>query len=123
MKAIEKGSETEGSDFTADQVDWHGAGPKSLTASPGSAVSHFQDKVADILANAERYHLAYYQADTFRGPSLYFHHRALQTRNSEDFLAHLEYVYATLASWGMHRMGRGGSKMVGSTASGKVSSP
>lgn len=71
----------------------------------------YQDKVTDILANADRYHQAYCKAETFRGPSLYFHRRALQTRQSPGALAHLEYVYATLASWGMHRMGKGGSKM------------
>jgi hypothetical protein len=71
----------------------------------------YQDNVAGILANAEKYHHAYYQAETFRGPSLYFHQRALQTRNSVGLVIHLEYVYATLASWGMHRMGNGGAKM------------
>ncbi len=71
----------------------------------------YQDKVIDILTNADRYHQAYYKAETFRGPSLYFHRRALNTWQSPDALAHLEYVYATLASWGMHRMGKGGSKM------------
>jgi len=71
----------------------------------------YQEKVTDILANVDRYHQAYYKAETFRGPSLYFHRRALETRQSPGALTHLEYVYATLASWGMHRMGKGGSKM------------
>jgi hypothetical protein len=35
----------------------------------------------------------------------------LATRHSPVSFTHLEYIYATLASWGMHRMGRGGSKM------------
>ena len=70
-----------------------------------------KEKTADILTNSEKYHEAYYEAETFRGPSLYFHRRALETRNSFRSVAHLEYVYATLASWGMHRMGKGGSKM------------
>ena len=70
-----------------------------------------QDKIKDIITNAEKYHSAYYAAKTFRGPSLYFHQRALESRNSPDFEKHLEYIYATLASWGMHRMGKGGSKM------------
>jgi hypothetical protein len=68
-------------------------------------------KVGDIIRNADRYHGAYYIAETFRGPSLYFHQQALATRRSADFVRHLEYLYATLASWGMHRMGSGGSKM------------
>ena len=76
-----------------------------------SKVIHYEDKVKDILINAEKYHQAYYKAETFRGPSLYFHHRALETRQEPVSISHLEYVYATLSSWGMHRMGRGGSKM------------
>jgi hypothetical protein len=72
----------------------------------------YQEEVRDILANVERYHRAYYEAETFRGPSLYFHHRALETRQSPGDLAYLEYVYAALASWGMHRMGKGGSKIL-----------
>jgi hypothetical protein len=69
------------------------------------------DRVSELLANADGWHEAYYRAETFGGPSLYFHHRALETRRSPASLQHLEYVYATLASWGMHRMGAGGSKM------------
>ncbi|MFZ3123232.1 MAG: hypothetical protein WA104_07755 [Thermodesulfovibrionales bacterium] len=71
----------------------------------------YQNKVSDILTNAEKYHQAYYKAETFRGPSLYFHQRAIETRQSPTSLIHLEYVYATLSAWGMHRMGKGGSKM------------
>jgi hypothetical protein len=70
-----------------------------------------REKTVDMLVNCEKYHEAYYKAETFRGPSLYFHQRALETHRSPGSLAHLEYVYATLASWGMHRMGKGGSKM------------
>ena len=70
-----------------------------------------QDRLNHLQANAKAWHDAYYRAETFGGPSLYFHHRALATRQSPASLAHLEYVYATLASWGMHRMGTGGSRM------------
>ena len=69
------------------------------------------DKPRELLANADRYHEAYYRVETFGGPSLYFHQRSLDTRRSPASLSHLEYVYATLSSWGMHRMGPGGSKM------------
>lgn len=72
----------------------------------------YENKVLEILQNAERYHHTYYKAKTFGGPSLYFHQRALETRQTPDSLIHLEYVYATLASWGMHRMGKDkGAKM------------
>jgi hypothetical protein len=68
-------------------------------------------RVQNLLENADRYYVAYHRADTFGGPSLYFHRRALATRESPASPQHLEYVYATLSSWGMHRMGPGGSKM------------
>ncbi len=52
--------------------------------------------------------------DNFTGPSLYFHKKAIEmARNDLWFLSnrHIEYIYATLASWGMHRMGSRGAKM------------
>ena len=75
--------------------------------------TQFKEKIEDILANYERYQEAYYEVETFRGPSLYFHQRAIETRqlDREHLLTHLEYVYATLSSWGMQRMQKGGSKM------------
>lgn len=73
--------------------------------------SPYATHVSGLLSNAASYHQSFYDAETFHGPSLYFHQRALQTRHSADFERHLEYVYATLVSWGMHRMGPGGSKM------------
>ena len=54
----------------------------------------------------------------FTGPSLYFHSRALARRRGKTCrelladLSFMEYVYATLASWGMHRMGSTGAKLV-----------
>lgn len=80
---------------------------RSFIISPGKLAQ----RITDVLANLEKYHTAYYEAGVFGGPSLYFHQRALETRNSPSSLTHLEYVYATLASWGMHRMGKKGSKM------------
>lgn len=74
-------------------------------------VTLFSNQINDILTNAEKYHFAYYKEEKFRGPSLYFHRRSLEARNNEKFETFLEYIYATLASWGMHRMGKGGSKM------------
>jgi hypothetical protein len=42
----------------------------------------------------------------FGGPSVYFHVQAI-TQQRCDFMSerHFEMIYATLASWGMHRMG------------------
>ena len=69
-----------------------------------------QKKIADILENANIYHTEFYEHETFSGPSLHFHRRALEYISSEDWERYLEYIYATLTSWGMHRMG-GGPKM------------
>jgi len=71
----------------------------------------YQQKTTDLLTNAAVYHANFYQAQTFSGPSLHFHQRALATWNHANLNPCLEHIYATLASWGMHRMGQGGSKM------------
>lgn len=80
---------------------------------------HYQQQVNDIVQNAICYHEAFYKAywngATFRGPSLYFHRRAVETSlqrgYTTDFDTHVEYIYATLTSWGMHWMGKLGPKM------------
>ncbi|MFQ5754266.1 MAG: hypothetical protein ACE5HI_19945 [bacterium] len=72
---------------------------------------NYQEKISDILSNAEKYHDKFYEVEKFRGPSLYFHRRTLEMIDSPNFDLYLEFIYATLASWGMHRMGQGGSKM------------
>jgi hypothetical protein len=55
---------------------------------------------------------------TFSGPSVYFHQRAIETRRQHASAASLladdrflEYVYAVLPSWGMHRMGSQAAKV------------
>ncbi len=67
-------------------------------------------KVADILSHADAYHRSYYASETFGGPSLYFHQRALSA-DPGNWREKTELIYAVLASWGMHRMGPSGSKM------------
>jgi hypothetical protein len=44
--------------------------------------------------------------DNFGGPSVYFHVQAIKQQEM-GFMSdrHIEMIYATLASWGMHRMG------------------
>lgn len=59
----------------------------------------------------------FYQNEAFIGPSIYFHKRVINLVRTNSLLSLLEnehfveYIYATLSSWGMHRMGEGGSKM------------
>jgi len=65
----------------------------------------YQDKILDILGNAEKYHDRFYEVEKLRGPTLYFHRRTLEMIGSSNFELYLEFIYATLASWGMHRIG------------------
>lgn len=57
--------------------------------------------------------------DRFAGPDLHFHLQAIRRRRSMSAASaclderFLEYVYATLACWGMHRMGETATKLVG----------
>ncbi|MDA8239284.1 MAG: hypothetical protein M0Z67_02810 [Nitrospiraceae bacterium] len=67
-------------------------------------------KVKDILSQADIFHEKYYSSETFSGPSLHFHHRAIALECT-NWTEKVEIVYAVLASWGMHRMGTNGSKM------------
>ena len=69
-------------------------------------------KVAQVLDNLRLYHAQYYAVQTFGGPSLHFHRRALGLNGTVSSMQQAELVYAVLTSWGMHRMGKGGSKML-----------
>jgi hypothetical protein len=71
----------------------------------------FDDQRNRLLAALDEAHEAYYRAAVFAGPSLYFQLRTLEAARAQDFERFVEYLYAVLASWGMHRMGPGGSKM------------
>lgn len=62
---------------------------------------------AALLADLRGYYsLSVGVLQDFGGPSVHFHQQAIRAQAS-DFLGdrHIEMIYATLASWGMHRMG------------------
>lgn len=72
-----------------------------------------KDRYLELILNLEQYSSAIIKnSNTFVGPSIYFHQKALEYQEKE-FLSdrHIEYVYATLVAWGMHRMGQNGAKM------------
>ena len=69
-------------------------------------------KVSDVLNKAEKYHGQFCDVKTFGGPSLHFHRRALGMEGKVSADEQAELIYGVLASWGMHRMGPGGSKML-----------
>lgn len=54
--------------------------------------------------------------ETFTGPSLHYHLASLEAAEKGDINQFIDMTYALLPSWGMHRMGRRGPKMVEFTA-------
>lgn len=72
----------------------------------------FDDQKTNLLESLQQAHNKYYEAPIFKGPSLYFHHKSLESSRKQDFDRFSEHIYALLASWGMHRMGSGGSKIL-----------
>jgi hypothetical protein len=83
-----------------------------------TTLRRMQERVDRLIADFERYVEAFDKANPFTGPSVYFHHKTLailrqhgtacSALHSDQFL---DYLYATLASWGMHWMGPGGPKL------------
>ncbi len=75
--------------------------------------------VEALVANFSDYVGIFERSAVFPGPSLYFHKRALERRRAHADAASLladmqflEYVYAVLPAWGMHRMGNQKAKVV-----------
>ena len=69
-------------------------------------------RAAQVVKNSDQYHRQFYAVKTFGGPSLYFHRRALGLNGRVSTNQQMELIYGVLTSWGMHRMGKGGSKML-----------
>jgi hypothetical protein len=63
-----------------------------------------------LLQSLDAAHATFYRTAPFGGPSLHFHLRALEAAKAPDFEKFVEYAYAMLVAWGMHRMG-GGARM------------
>ena len=75
-------------------------------------------RVASLSGSLERCLGRFLGDELFGGPSLHFHRRAIsQVRShhdARDLLSdelYFEHLYATLASWGLHRMGPGKAKL------------
>jgi len=65
------------------------------------------DNKNELLDNIEKYYKNSEKINhEFGGPSTYFHVECIK-EGKKDFLSfrHIELIYATLTSWGMHRMG------------------
>jgi hypothetical protein len=81
------------------------------------------ERVEKLIANFAAYVAAFETSEAFPGPSLYFHLRAIERRRQHGTVASLlediqflEYAYAVLPAWGMHRMGPQAAKVGDFTA-------
>ena len=77
-----------------------------------------RSNVEALVAGFDEYVQRFETSGAFSGPSVYFHRRAIERRRLHtsvgDLLADelfLEYVYAVLPAWGMHRMGNQSAKV------------
>ena len=84
-----------------------------------ATISRIRERIGALCSSFNYYIEEFDRANLFTGPSLYFHFRTLDKlksfKNLSDALDNnlfLEYLYATLTSWGLHRMGPRGAKLV-----------
>ena len=77
-----------------------------------------QEHVGSLIEHFDEYVRVFDQRNLFTGPSVYFHTKTLEilrrhNKPSEALLDDLffDYLYATLTSWGLHRMGHGFTKL------------
>jgi hypothetical protein len=76
------------------------------------------ERIESLITGFANWVAAFELTQAFPGPSLYFHQRAIALRRQhqtvDSLLADtqfLEYVYAVLPAWGMHRMGPQAAKV------------
>jgi len=77
-----------------------------------------EQRLRELSENFAHFVSAFEASEKFSGPSLYFHQKSLaclqQYGSAEAAIATdeiFDWVYATLASWGLHRMGKGNTKL------------
>lgn len=86
-------------------------------SSSHAVVSRMDEKLLALTEGFGGYVRFFLEKQKFTGPCLYFHRKALnfnQTSGSVEAIdsdEFFDHVYATLASWGMHRMGPGKTKL------------
>jgi len=84
-----------------------------------ATVNRMKERIEKLIAQFDAYVEAFGEEELFTGPSVYFHRktRALLAEHDAPCDAleddrFFETLYATLTAWGMHRMGRGQTKLV-----------
>jgi hypothetical protein len=79
-----------------------------------SNIKDFSNNEKELIKNLQKYYDKSKDLyKDFGGPSVYFHIKAINEQRRK-FLSdrHIELIYATLTSWGLHRMGRTMTKLV-----------
>jgi hypothetical protein len=76
------------------------------------------ERVNELIDSFPAWVSAFEASEAFPGPSLYFHLRAIERRRQHQTAGSLledtqflEYAYAVLPAWGMHRMGKQAAKV------------
>ena len=76
------------------------------------------ERVQELIRDFQGFVMHFDNTPLFSGPSLYFHKKVINTlsqigiQKAIENELFLEYLYATLASWGLHRMGDTNTKLV-----------
>lgn len=102
---------------SSDQPNRVGTRPPVSSSSGTSGSRQERSRATDanvesLIANFPECVAEFEHRGAFPGPSLYFHERAIELRRRHPSVVSLladerflEYVYAVLPAWGMHRMG------------------
>lgn len=76
------------------------------------------DRIDSLIAGFDGWVSMFESSEAFPGPSLYFHERAIARQRQHQAvdsllsdIRFLEYIYAVLPAWGMHRMGPQSAKV------------
>ena len=85
---------------------------------PQGTAGRLAERVQELISDFAGYITTFEANESFPGPSLYFHLRAIERRRQHqtvksllDDTQFLEYAYAVLPAWGMHRMGAQAAKV------------
>jgi hypothetical protein len=77
-----------------------------------------RERVERLIERFDEYVEEFNERNLFTGPSVYFHKKTLEMMRQYDEACEVldddrffDYIYATLTSWGLHRMGRGFAKL------------
>ena len=85
---------------------------------PRGVAGRLAERIEDLIGGFAEYVTMFEANEAFPGPSLYFHLRAIDRRRQHQTVRSLlndtqflEYAYAVLPAWGMHRMGAQAAKV------------